>query len=202
MSPITAFEDALLERISATFAPGHLRAVASLPGAIDSAQLDLLAPTAPGVFASFLGGTPAKHLPPEVIEARWVIYVITANAGGQTTRRRGDAAAIGAYDIVPALVGALIATPFAGVGAAKLLRVENLWAGFMEKRGLAIFAVTIEIPLELTGEPPTLDDFITFHADYDIPVHEPAGEHEDWLKEPPNLINSRPDAADDVTLPQ
>lgn len=47
-----------------------------------------------------------------------------------------------------------------------------------------------------------LADFITFHADTDIPPFETAAEHAKWLEEPPDQTTSKPDAEDSVTLPQ
>lgn len=59
-------------------------------------------------------------------------------------------------------------------------------------------------PLDLTPPAPdtVLDDFVTFHADWDIPPHETGTEHTKWLEEPPDHTNSAPDASDDVTLEQ
>lgn len=59
-------------------------------------------------------------------------------------------------------------------------------------------------PLDLTPPVPDaeLDDFVTFHADWDVPPHESAAEHQKWLNEPPDHSTSAPDATDDVTLEQ
>ena len=59
-------------------------------------------------------------------------------------------------------------------------------------------------PIDLTPAAPDaeLDDFVTFHADWDVPPHETAAEHGKWLEEPPDHAATVPDAADDVTLEQ
>ena len=55
---------------------------------------------------------------------------------------------------------------------------------------------------QLTGDPATLDNFITFHADYDVPPLVSDAEHGKWVEEPPDLSISSPDASDTVTLEQ
>ncbi|MGE0487312.1 MAG: hypothetical protein AB7Q81_24370 [Gammaproteobacteria bacterium] len=59
-------------------------------------------------------------------------------------------------------------------------------------------------PLDLTPPAPDaeLDDFLTFHADWDIPPHVSAAEHGKWLDEPPDHDTTAPEASDDVDLPQ
>lgn len=202
MTTLVAVEDILLARVQATFAAGQLRAVEALPGAISATMIKQLAPRAPGVHSSFLGAGPSRGGTPEQLDARWALYVITTHASGQAARRRGDAVAIGAYEILTPLVAALHAAPIPGCGAVRNVRIDNLWSGEMESRGIALFALTFDVPMELTVAAPTLNPFVTFHADYDIPLFVSATEHAKWLAEPPDLTTSVPDAADTVTLEQ
>lgn len=202
MNIITAVEDALLTRVVGAFVTGQIRTVKSLPGAMNAEMLKQLAPEAPGVYASFLGASPARTLTDAHVTGRWALYVLTWHASGEAARRRGDSVAIGAYDIIPPLVAAVIATPIDNAGLPRFVRVENLWSGQFEKRGVALFAVTFDVPMEMVGTAPTLDAFEIFHADYDIPPFVSGAEHQAWLQEPPNHSNSVPDASDDVDLPQ
>lgn len=45
-----------------------------------------------------------------------------------------------------------------------------------------------------------LDDFRTFHADYDIPPHETAAEHQKWVQEPADYSTSQPELQDTLTI--
>ena len=202
MTTIVAVEDVLLARVRAAFAAGQLRTVESLPGAINSTMIKQLAPRAPGVHSSFLGAGPSRGGTPEQLDARWALYVITTHASGQAARRRGDATLIGAYEILAPLVAALHSAPIPDCGAVRNVRIDNLWSGEMESRGIALFAVTFDVPMTLTGDEPTLDAFETFHADYDVPLFVSATEHQKWLEEPPDHTTSVPDAEDTVQLEQ
>lgn len=202
MSIITDVEDALLARVVGAFAPGQLRTVKSLPGALNGDLLKQLAPEAPGVYASFLGAAPARNLTDRHVDARWALYVLTWHASGEAARRRGDSVAIGAYEILPPLVAAVVGAPIDNAGLPRLVRIENLWSGQHERRGLALYAATFEVPVEMTGTAPTLDAFETFHADYDVPPFVSGAQHQAWLQEPPNHSSSVPDASDDVELSQ
>lgn len=199
---LNVLEQALIDRVRGAFPDGHLRDVSGLPGALNAEMLAQLAPRAPGVHIAFLGAAPLPNLPEEYVASRWALYVLTAHASGQAARRRGDAVAAGAYEILPVLVQAVRTTPFEGFGRATLAGggIENLWSGVIERRGFALYAVTIEIPMAFVGDTSPLADFETFHADYDAPPFDNLTEHEQWLAEPPDLTDSRPDASDTVTL--
>lgn len=93
---------------------------------------------------------------------------------------------------------------FARYATGARVRIKSWQQSMQLERPNGWISAEIEVgPFSLTPEiaAGTLSDFITFHADYDIPPHETGAERAKWLREPPDTSTSKPDAEDHVTLP-
>lgn len=197
---ILTIENALIARI-ATVLGNKVKTVESLPGDWDDDMLKRLLRQVPGVFVAFAGGG-AKSVganSPD-IDAQWIVYVATGHASGEAARRRGDALQVGAYELIQLVVPALHLHTIAGEGTLMLARVENLYTGMVDRQGVAIYAMTFQMPMPISMDLDlaVLDDFETFDAQYDIAPHTLA-EHQKWLDG--DYATSNPDAQDTVTLP-
>lgn len=183
---VSLVEDALINRIKARFG-NALRKVDSLPGDLDEALLKQILVQAPGVYILFSGGPRRNAENSNDIDGKWVIFAITGHASGQAARRRGDALMIGAYQIISIICGSLSGYVVDDVGTLELVNVQNLFNGAIDRQGCSIYAATFNLPMSFTPvlDPALLDDFVTFHADYDFA--------------PQDGVN---DATDQVTLEQ
>lgn len=207
MDIISTTEDALIAKTIATVVDGDgkslLKKVDHLPGELNLKMLRQLTAHAPGVYWSFLGGRVKDNEHDVQLNSSWMMYVITSHASGNDARRRGDARQIGAYEIMAPLIPVMNNFIVPNAGALRFRQARNLYSGELEKNSVALYAASFELLMNLSiEEDNTLDDFITFHADYDIPSHETLTEHNKWLLEPADYSSSKPDAQDDVTLEQ
>jgi phage gp37-like protein len=202
---IAAVEDQIIARLAAAFA-GRLREVAHRPAGTDVAAMVKSLLRAPGICIAFEGWA-ATERPDGAVDGTWKIYLIAANASGEAARRRGDDATIGAYEMLEVAARVLERwQPAAAAGAARVAQADMLDPAIpaasadptsFGTTGRNAYALLLRVPLLLTGPdagpPPSLDPFVTFHADWDVPVHGNVT---------PPLPAASPDAADTVTLPQ
>jgi phage gp37-like protein len=208
---IGALEDAIICRLREAF-QGRVREVDHKPAKFDAEELLRILTMAPAIYVAFLGWQRSARLPGSVMTT-FGIYLVASNASGERARRRGDEATIGAYEM--AVLTAATLDRWVPEGAASQIEVqscENLYASVFEKNGITVYGLVCDVPVQIqdawgvpqidagdaTGAPPTtLDDFITFHADQDIP---PFG---NVAKPPPAPTSgaSRADAVVRVTLP-
>jgi phage gp37-like protein len=179
----------------------RVRMVESLPGEWDDDTLKRLLTKTPGIYVAFAGGqtsSPGQTLPQ--INGQWMVYVATGHAQGQEARRLGDAQLIGAYELWEVVAKALHGRVIAGIGTATFQRLENLFTGTIENRGVAVYGVAFEIPMTLDIDVSSLvSPFVTFDAKWDITSQTP-DKHQSWLNG--DTSTSAPDAEDVVTLPQ
>lgn len=201
---IAAVEDQIIARLAAAFA-GRLREVAHRPAGTDVAAMVKSLLRAPGICIAFQGWQ-ATERADGAVTATWKAYLIADNASGEAARRRGDDATIGAYEMLEVAARVLERwQPGTAAGAASVTLAElvdpailvGLDPASFAASGRSAYALTLAVPLLLTGPdggpPPSLDPFVTFHADWDVPVHGNVT---------PPLPAASPDAADIVTLPQ
>jgi phage gp37-like protein len=208
---IGALEDAIICRLREAF-DGRLREVDHKPAKFDADELLRILNQAPAIYVAFLGWQRSPRLPGSV-NATFGAYLVAANASGERARRRGDEATIGAYEMAVVTAGSLDRwVPEGAAGPIEVQSCENLYATAFEKAGRTVYGLVCDVPVQIqdawgvpqndagdaTGAPPvTLDDFITFHADQDIP---PFGN----VSKPPPAPTSganRADAVVRVTLP-
>ncbi|MDP1673372.1 MAG: DUF1834 family protein [Burkholderiales bacterium] len=199
---IRTIEDNLIATIK-TIVTDKVRSVDSLPGDWDDDVLRRLLRLMPGVFVVFAGGAPERAGGTSAqLSGVWIVYVATAHASGEAARRRGDGRQVGAYELLELLVPRLHGHTVPGEGTLSFARVENLYNGAIDKQGVSVYAATFNMPMALPSDLdlPTLDDFETFAAHYDIPPHESGAEHRKWLEG--DYTTSNADAKDEVAVAQ
>lgn len=208
---IGALEDAIIAQLQVAFA-NRVREVDHKPAKFDAEELLRILSQAPAIYVAFLGFQRTER-PPGSVRATYGAYMVAANASGERARRRGDPATIGAYEMAVLAAATLERwVPPGAAGPVEVQSCENLYAAAFEKAGRTVYGLVCDVPMQIqdawgvpqidagdaTGAPPvTLDNFITFHADQDIP---PFGN----VSKPPPAPTSganRADAVVRVTLP-
>ena len=209
---IGALEDAIITRLREAF-DGRVKEVDHKPARFDAEELQRVLSNAPGIYVAFLGWQRVER-PPGCVRATFGAYIVAANASGEVARRRGDQVTIGAYEM--AILTAATLERWLPAGAAAPIEVqscENLYATAFEKAGRTVYGLVCDVPVQIqdawgvpqidagdgsaAAPPGFLDNFITFHADQDIP---PFGN----VATPPPAPTtgaSRADAVVRVTLP-
>lgn len=199
---ITQVEDDLVATLTAAVAGLKLR-VQDLPGDWDDDMLRRLLTLAPCVLVAFTGGAPiSKGALLPVISGQWAIYAVTSHPSGEAARRRGNAQAIGAYELISrVIVPTLHNHTVPGVGTLTMGAVENLFTGMVEKQGLTVYAVGFSLPMsfEVDNNAASLAWFTTLAAQYDVPPFDAPATHAEWLAA--NYTHGTPDAQDNVILP-
>jgi len=177
--PIVTIENKLIDLIK-TALGAQVKGVASLPGGWDADMLKRLILRAPAVYVAFLGG-PVVGPGGSIcgISSRWGVYAVTSDPSGQAVRRTGGRGVIGAYEILERAIPAINGQTLDGVGSFELSgSIDNLFSGTLAKQNLTIYEAqfTISLQFEAVPDPGALDDFITFHVDFDLAA--PDGEIE------------------------
>jgi phage gp37-like protein len=196
---IGALEDAIICRLREAF-DNRLKEVDHKPAKFDAEELLRVLSNAPAIYVAFLGFQRTER-PPGSVRATYGAYMVAANASGERARRRGDEATIGAYEMAVLAAAKLERwVPEGAAGPIEVQSCENLYATAFEKAGRTVYGLVCDVPVQIQDDwdvPTTLDNFITFHADQDIP---PFGN----VAKPPPAPTSGADRADAVvrvTLP-
>jgi phage gp37-like protein len=195
---IGTIEDAIIAKLTTAFA-GRVREVDHKPAKLDADELLRILTQAPAAYVAFLGWQRTDR-PSGVTLGSWGVYLIAANASGERARRRGDANFIGAYEMAIAAAAALERwVPAGAAGPVQVMSCENLFGAAFEKAGRTVYGLVLDLPMALDDVLTTgsLDNFITFNGDWDIP---PFG---DVAKPPPAPATgaTAADAVTRVTLP-
>lgn len=196
---IGALEDAIICRLKEAF-QNRVREVDHKPAKFDADELLRILSQAPAIYVAFLGWQRSARLPGSVTTT-YGVYLVAANASGERARRRGDEATIGAYEMAVCTAASLDRwVPEGAAGPIEVQSCENLYATAFEKAGRTVYGLVCDVPVHIQDDldvPTALDDFITFHADQDIP---PFG---NVMKPPPapEAGANRADAVLRVTLP-
>jgi phage gp37-like protein len=197
---IATTEAAILARLRALFG-NRVRSIGAVPGEFSDELLRTMLTLAPFALLHFNGGAnPRPGAAVAGISGQWEVYVGTAHASGQEARRLGDALQIGAYEMLHIACAGVHNLAVADDGTLQLQRVENLFTGAVDRQGLTVYGAVFSnfISFDLVAAE-SLDDFETFHAQYDVPAHSTPQQHQAWLAA--NYTTSSPDAQDTVTLP-
>lgn len=164
-----------------------LRTVDSLPGPLNLDVLKDMLAHAPAVYYAFLGGTRGDV--DGYIDGRFDAFICTRHVN-RDSRRLGDQTQIGAYDIIARLLPILDGHIIHDVGRFRLTRVTNLFSLTLDKQmGAALYGISLQLPnMPFIDDDlqATLNDFITFHADYERDL----------------ATDGEPVATDNLTLPQ
>lgn len=187
---LTEIESDLVQAIRSSPLGERVRTVAPLPEIDGRALVGRFGVEAPAIFVVVDGG----ELHGEELTLNIHLLCVARNARGHRAARGGDGVTVGLYQMIDALL--LLPLP----GQVRSFDLVDDEAMFQAGLHLARALLTIRHPVpgpDLSG----LDDFLTFSGDLDIPPHETGEEHQQWLQEPPDLADSRPDATVRVDLP-
>lgn len=192
MSAIATIEDTLIAMLTTVMA-GRVRAIQTLPAALDIQGLDARLTLAPALLIAFLGGDADDRLSKPSIDARFAVYVLAGNKAGDTARRRGDVTEIGAYEMIELAVPAIADQLVAGIGRIELKSIVNLYSDQIDREGFALYAIELRVTLDLSKpvDPAALAPFAILHINYDIPPFSPV-----------RPTDSTDDATDHILLPQ
>jgi phage gp37-like protein len=199
---IGEIEQAMIDRVAAVNGEGAgklgylLKQVASYGGEFDEGGREVWR-NSPALFFRWTG----EWAPPESLgdnawryHASFAAVIAAKQLRNEKARRHGAAGEVGSYQILTDLRAAL-------VGRTLGLEIRALEPGdarpLFNKRvdDAKISVMVAEFRTAYVGEPPApsgLDDFATFHADWDIPPH---GDHDTVP-----LPAGEADAEDTVTL--
>lgn len=182
---IKQIEDHLVTRIKTHFG-SVLKAVDTLPTDFDANEFERVLRLAPGVFISFGFGPAMKDsaIQRVTIASRWTIIAVSGNAGGEKQRRHGSLVEIGAYEIMERLIPLLHDYVVPDVGTLSLMDADNLFSGELDKKGVSMYAAVFTLPMTFESnlfDENGLDDFITFHGDYDLAAPDGSAEAADTV---------------------
>lgn len=162
----------------------------------------------PELLNKYAADAPALYLVPGRFEVRDEVLVLTfsvaavvRNVAGQNQARKGDGKALGVDHLMVLATRALNGKRI-GDATWFLKRGELVDDEIFDTAGLTAMEMVFEstaIELDADWAASELDDFLRLHGDMDI-QQRGAAEHQAWLKTPPDLSQSQPDAQLDVTL--
>ena len=177
--PIEHCEDWLVKECARILNPadgGPFRSVESGPGEWSRDYLDRLIKAVPTARVAFTGGR-GRNASELDLDSRWAIFLVTGLQGQrEKDRRRNKGGRIGAWRAVSLLAPWLHnQTPGAGgVGQAHVERIDNLWSGDLDRLGLAVVAIILNVPLhfdaQIDGD--QFDDFLRAGIAWDLETSE------------------------------
>jgi len=192
---IAAIEDGIVERIKAASTGGvlgyALKEVKTYGGELDEDGLREVVKRYPAVWVVWAGSRfteKARGLWWE--DATFAVIVATKSLRNEQARRHGAPGEVGSYQIVKD-VKALLGGNALGLDIQPLQPTagRSLFQGVKDKQPLSLYAVDF-LARFITEQPETagLDDFATFHADWDLPPFAP--KPEDPLPLPPGQADA------------
>ena len=207
MDRIATIEDAMIAQCIAALtleSDLKIKSLGNIPGAMTIDILKRILKSSPGVFVSFIRATSKKETDSQlIVQGQFNVTAVTTHHSGEEERRRGDKTQIGAYEIIERVAAKLHSYNITNIGSLTCQSLSPLFNQGTYNLGASIYIAEFTIPMVLESEvDSTLDEFETFHVDYDIPTHETLAEHNKWLQEPPDYDTSEPDAQGDTTLEQ
>lgn len=155
----------------------RVKTVESAPGRWSDEFVKRMVRALPAVYVVWGSGT-AENTTYLDLDTRWYVYVVTGRDGlDQRARRRGTDAQTGAYALVEVVATTLHNAFIPDVGKLAVERAENLYAGGLEGKALALYAVTLKLGLQLDPEDAVsdLDEFLTAGIGWDV-AEDRAGE--------------------------
>lgn len=189
---IGAVEQAIIDRLQAAEASLGYRwgAVGSYAGELDDNATALVANGRfPAAWAVYTGRQRAAHPKGDLWRVGFTVVVAADGGRNEQERRHGAAGRVGAYQLVDDIIDLLDGQTLGlDIVPVEVTGDRTLFNGTARSKRLAVYA--IDLTTGWLAEPPvdaaTLDDFATFHAEWDIPPHRSADE---------------PDAVDHIQLP-
>ena len=139
----------------------------SFGGRFAAAEIKRYALQSPAILVACLGIPEIRDDEHGAIDliTQWGTFVICTDKP-QLPRDAGALAIVTA--LLPIFRGRTIAAD-ENVGYPEKVRGENLFSGAIEGQGIALWAITWQQKITITDfDPSGLDDFLLFHADYDL----------------------------------
>ncbi|MDM4768665.1 phage protein Gp37 [Solimonas sp. SE-A11] len=164
---VASIEDALIADTHAAYGK-TLKTVDHLPGEWNAQTLRQMATNAPAVYWAYLGGK--RHPRRDGCElCVFHAYVFTGAGNDEKQRRRGDALALGAYQLVDTLVGYFDERAVPDAEALKWLRTDNIYDDFLHANGLTSYRIAFELVRDMPRKPTTseLGEFLKSYQTYD-----------------------------------
>lgn len=198
---IAAVEKALIEKARAVL-QNRVREIESLPADWDADTLNRILLALPGVYWIMGGGRGTPGRTDGMVPIEWACVIATNHASGARTRLRGDAVQVGASELIDVLIPSFNNYTVPDEGTLALVAIENLNTPELDRKGVSLYALLFQMPMAwpAVADLNSLAPFQTFDAKYDIPTHTTDAEHRKWLAD--NYTTSRPDAEDNVAVPQ
>ena len=187
---IEVAEDWLLAECARVLNPrgtGPCKSIESGPGEWSEDYLDRFVKSAPAIRTACLGGT-ADTATQLDVDTEWAVFVLTGWRGQrEKLRRRGWNDGVGAYRAVTLLAPWLHACKVGDVGFCTVKRLTNLWSGQLDRKGVALWSIGLNIRLQIDRpiDEDALAEFLHADVRWDIPE---GGDAED------------PDATDTINL--
>lgn len=196
---LAEIEDALVAAIKQSAIANKLKQIDTLPDQDGDTLVNKFASDAPAVYVS-----PAAvlNISSGIVTLGFSVVCAVKNAAGHAASRKGDGKAIGVYQIAEFISGLLDGCVAADV-PVYVTGINLVNSEVLYKNGLYVAVVTVtgQATIPSIIDFAALDDFETFSAQYDLPPHVNATEHNKWLQEPANYSTSKPELADQLTLP-
>lgn len=174
MNELITAEDALLAEAKAALSDANgkvLVRVELLPGDIrEPDTLRQIAGAAPAVYLAPLGGPVAGNPDNMQVPFVWSWLFVTNHAAGQQQQLRGDARALGAYQLMQLVLPKINGMTIPGVGTVAVRRIENLFSARTKAKGISMWAApcSVKVPMPINFDLSALDAFLEATADHQI----------------------------------
>jgi len=190
MIPLGKIEAALVATLKAELAgpaaPYALRTIASYGGEFDSEDVAKVVAQFPALLASFSGWEVGSDQGADkIFDLRFQIFACAQSLLNEGSGRAGASGQVGAYQLVAdaalALDGSALGLDALGVPVTQPVRIgamQSVRNGLVQSKRLAVYALDIELSVRATRKARGLPvgEFLTLHADWDIPPHGEAPE--------------------------
>ncbi len=196
----STMESGLVSMVKQSALAQKIARVDTLPDLDGDNLVKRLAADAPAVYV--VAGHPYKAESGTLI-VPFGLACVARNARGHEDARRGDGKIIGLYTMLESVLG-LAENGKAGGYTWRVAGVDFMNDGKLVDAGLTVGVVRIDTSAEMPAgiDETALADFTTLRADYDLPPHETAAEHDKWSGDTQDFSTSKPELQDTQQLQQ
>ena len=180
----------------------RVRQVDSLPDLEGDSLIGRFLTDAPAIYVA-LGSFPVAS---RYARPKYGIACVARNHRSHQAARHGDGVTIGLYEMLDAVMemidGASVNYSEEDTVSFEVVSCDQIASEALFQKGVYAAVVQIQSISEIpfAGVTERLADFKTFHADYDIDAQQSSAEHNNWLREPPELGSSAPSVSDTLKL--
>ena len=165
------------------------------------------------LLARYVADAPALYVVPgkitfadDTATLAFTVAGVVRNVAGTAQARKGDQVDIGCDHLLIMVLRAINARRL-GECSWKAVAAEMADDEVFDSAGLSVIEMrfvsgSIALGGEFADEQlEMLDNFFRFHADFDLPPHDPDAARQGWLATPPDTTGASPDMTLDVQLP-